>query len=245
VTSEPSTSCPLCNGSGWIRLGSGDLYSPCPEYMEAEVERRLKQAPRPIADALRGKKLMPGYRYSLPNIDANLTAGRRVAIEPSEYAMAHGFPLAAQKAVIEKLGGSPLLGYIFFGPTGTGKTFLLWALMQEAVYANRRAVYYTAGSLARLISSQRDDDAAELEIIRAPERWMGSPLHLYIDELDSIPSRDVVLRALFEIFSAAYDTGAVVLSVASNAGLKALENHIGSASMRRLLDLATPVKTSK
>ena len=245
MTSDPSTSCPLCNGSGWIRLGSGDLYSPCPEYMEAEVERILKQAPRPIANALRGRKLVPGYRYSLPNVNADLVASKRTAIEPSEYAMAHGFPLAAQKAALEKLGGNPLLGYVFFGPTGTGKTFLLWALMQEAIYANRRAVYYTAGNLARLISSQRDDDAADLEIIRAPERWMGSPLHLYIDELDSIPIRETVLRVLFEIFSAAYDTGAMVLSVASNAGLKALENHIGSASMRRLLDIATPIKTSK
>jgi len=181
----------------------------------------------------------------LPDIDQSLTASKRIEITPSRYVANHGFPLAAQEAVLRKLGANPLAGYFFCGPTGTAKTFLLWALLQEAVYANRRVIYCTAGQLARLMSSQRDEDTAEIEAIKAPELWMGSPVHIYIDELDSIPTRENTLRGLFEIISASYDTRLSVISGASNAAPKDLEKIIGSASMRRLRDITTIIKTSK
>lgn len=236
-----SPECSYCSGSGWIEASKQPrTLMPCPTMAEKTVAGFLNStAPKPIRDALIGRKLVPGFCYR--SLVTGPIRSARVRIDPSPYAESHGFPIKDQLAVLAEMGKHPFRGYAFYGPTGTGKTLLLFALAQEWVYAFSRVYYCTSSRLAAAID---DGDREYLGELPCPDPWMGRPSLVIIDEIDSIPRREAVLRFLFDLLSHCYNApDKCVVSIASNAPPKMLKSIIGDAAHRRIEDLCVYVNT--
>jgi DNA replication protein DnaC len=131
---------------------------------------------------------------------------------------------------------------VLCGPSGTGKTFFLEALGQQAVEAGMRVAWFTLEDLGTLIRSHRTDDS----VTRAVTRILRADL-VVVDDIGLLPVATDAAEGLYRVVDAAYEKRAVAIS--SNlhpAGFDELmPKTLATATVDRLLHHAHVCQTSR
>jgi hypothetical protein len=225
--------CKFCEGDGYTVKPEGG-YTRCDCFYRERMLKVMQAAPNPIRRALGEGRILPrqDYRGFPPML---LT---KTSIQPSAYAAAHGFSSGDQQKLFDQLSIDPLAGYGLYGPTGVGKTFLLWALVKEAAYGGQTVFVRSAGRLAQEARGTEIDDSSEHWIDQIQEFKRGT--HVFIDELDGTSTTEFSLRVLFELVSECWNrSDGLRLTIASNLAPKQLSEKIGPATVRRIEDLTS------
>jgi DNA replication protein DnaC len=127
------------------------------------------------------------------------------------------------------------------GPSGTGKTFFLEALGQQAVEAGMRVAWFRLEDLGVLIRAHRTDDS----VTRAVPRILRAEL-VVIDDIGLLPVATDAAEGLYRVVDAAYEKRSVAIS--SNlhpAGFDELmPKTLATATVDRLLHHAHVCQTS-
>jgi len=127
------------------------------------------------------------------------------------------------------------------GPAGTGKTFLLEALGQQAVEAGLHVAWFTLESLGVLVRRHRADDT----VTKAIARILRADI-VMIDDIGLLPVATDAAEGLYRLVDAAYEKRAVAVS--SNlhpAGFDELmPKTLATATVDRLLHHAHICQTS-
>ena len=93
------------------------------------------------------------------------------------------------------------------GPSGTGKTFLLEALGQQAVETGLRVAWFTLEDLGVLLRRHRADDT----VTKAVARILRAEL-VVIDDIGLLPVSHDAAEGLYRIVDAAYEKRSIALS---------------------------------
>lgn len=127
------------------------------------------------------------------------------------------------------------------GPSGTGKTFFLEALGQQAVEEGMRVAWFTLEDLGALIRSHRADDT----VTRAVARVLRADL-VVVDDIGLLAVATDAAEGLYRVVDAAYEKRAVAVS--SNlhpAGFDELmPKTLATATVDRLLHHAHVCQTT-
>jgi DNA replication protein DnaC len=127
------------------------------------------------------------------------------------------------------------------GPSGTGKTFLLEALGQQAVEAGMHVAWFTLESLGVLVRRHRADDT----VTKAIARILRAEL-VVVDDIGLLPVGSDAAEGLYRLVDAAYEKRSVAIS--SNlhpAGFDELmPKTLATATVDRLLHHAHLCQTS-
>ena len=113
---------------------------------------------------------------------------------------------------------------IFLGPPGVGKTHLSIALVMEALEAGYSAYFVTAHDLVADLGR-----AAQQNQMDARMRVYLSPKLLVIDEMGYLPLDAVGATLFFQLISARYERGSVILT--SNKSYGEWDSVLGDAVM--------------
>lgn len=127
------------------------------------------------------------------------------------------------------------------GPSGTGKTFLLEALGQQAVEAGMHVAWFTLESLGVLVRRHRADDT----VTKAIARILRADI-VVVDDIGLLPVGSDAAEGLYRLVDAAYEKRSIAVS--SNlhpAGLDELmPKTLATATVDRLLHHAHLCQTS-
>ena len=93
------------------------------------------------------------------------------------------------------------------GPSGTGKTFLLEALGQEAVEQGLRVAWFTLEDLGTLLRRHRADDS----VTKAIARVLRADL-VVCDDIGLLPVSQDAAEGLYRLVDAAYEKRSVAIS---------------------------------
>ena len=93
------------------------------------------------------------------------------------------------------------------GPAGTGKTFLLEALGQQAVEAGQHVAWFTLEALGVLVRRHRADDT----VTKAVTRVLRADL-VVIDDIGLLPVGPDAAEGLYRLVDAAYERRSVAVS---------------------------------
>lgn len=127
------------------------------------------------------------------------------------------------------------------GPSGTGKTFFLEALGQQAVEEGLKVAWFRLEDLGQLIRAHRTDDS----VTRAVTRVLRADL-VVIDDIGLLPVVTDAAEGLYRVVDAAYEKRSIAIS--SNlhpAGFDELmPKTLATATVDRLLHHAHICQTS-
>ena len=127
------------------------------------------------------------------------------------------------------------------GPSGTGKTFLLEALGQQAVQTGMRVAWFTLEQLGVLLRRHRADDT----VTKALTRVLRADL-VVVDDIGLLPVAGDAAEGLYRLVDAAYEKRSIALS--SNlhpSGFDELmPKTLATATVDRLLHHAHVCQTS-
>lgn len=130
---------------------------------------------------------------------------------------------------------------VLCGPSGTGKTFFLEALGQQAIEGGMRVAWFTLEDLGTLVRSHRADDT----ITRAVARILRSDL-VVIDDIGLLAVANDAAEGLYRVVDAAYEKRSIAVS--SNlhpAGFDELmPKTLATATVDRLLHHAHVCQTT-
>jgi DNA replication protein DnaC len=130
---------------------------------------------------------------------------------------------------------------VICGPAGTGKTFLLEALGQQAVHAGMNVAWFTLESLGVLVRRHRTDDT----VTKAIARILRADV-VVVDDIGLLPVGPDAAEGLYRLVDAAYEKRSVAIS--SNlhpAGFDELmPKTLATATVDRLLHHAHLCQTS-
>lgn len=130
---------------------------------------------------------------------------------------------------------------VLCGPSGTGKTFLLEALGQQAVEEGLKVYWFTLEDLGVLLRSHRADGT----VTKAIAKILRADL-IIVDDIGLLPVATDAAEGLYRLVDAAYEKRAIAIS--SNlhpAGFDELmPKTIATATVDRLLHHAHVCQTS-
>ena len=130
---------------------------------------------------------------------------------------------------------------VLCGPSGTGKTFLLEALGQQAVEQGLRVSWFTLEDLGALLRRHRADDT----VTKAIARVLRADL-IVVDDIGLLPVATDAAEGLYRLVDAAYEKRAVAIS--SNLHPAAFDElmpkTIATATVDRLLHHAHICQTN-
>jgi DNA replication protein DnaC len=130
---------------------------------------------------------------------------------------------------------------VICGPAGTGKTFLLEALGQQAVQAGMNVAWFTLESLGVLVRRHRADDT----VTKAIARILRADV-VVVDDIGLLPVGPDAAEGLYRLVDAAYEKRSIAIS--SNlhpAGFDELmPKTLATATVDRLLHHAHLCQTS-
>ena len=93
------------------------------------------------------------------------------------------------------------------GPSGTGKTFLLEALGQQAVEHGLKVAWFTLENLGVLLRRHRPDDT----VTKAIARVLRADL-VVVDDIGLLPVAQDAAEGLYRLVDAAYEKRSVAVS---------------------------------
>ena len=93
------------------------------------------------------------------------------------------------------------------GPAGTGKTFLLEALGQQAVAAGKHVAWFTLENLGVIVRRHRGDDS----VTKAITRILRADL-VVVDDIGLLPVAPDAAEGLYRLVDAGYEKRAIALS---------------------------------
>jgi DNA replication protein DnaC len=93
------------------------------------------------------------------------------------------------------------------GPSGTGKTFLLVALGQQAVEAGLKVAWFTLEDLGVLLRRHRADDTVSKAIARVLRADLA-----VVDDIGLLPVAQDAAEGLYRLVDAAYEKRSVAVS---------------------------------
>ncbi len=96
---------------------------------------------------------------------------------------------------------------VLCGPSGTGKTFLLEALGQQAVEAGLKVAWFTLEDLGVLLRRHRADDT----VSKAIARVLRADL-VVVDDIGLLPVATDAAEGLYRLVDAAYEKRSVAIS---------------------------------
>jgi DNA replication protein DnaC len=114
-------------------------------------------------------------------------------------------PTQAALRTLEWIGRHENL--VVCGPSGTGKTFLLEALGQAAVEADRHVAWFTLEGLGVLIRRHRADDS----LTKAITRILRADL-VIVDDIGLLPVGPDAAEGLYRLVDAAYERRSIAVS---------------------------------
>ena len=127
------------------------------------------------------------------------------------------------------------------GPSGTGKTFLLEALGQQAVEAGLKVAWFTLEDLGVLLRRHRADDTVSKAIARVLRADLA-----VVDDIGLLPVAEDAAEGLYRLVDAAYEKRSVAVS--SNLHLAAFDElmpkTLATATVDRLLHHAHVCQTA-
>jgi DNA replication protein DnaC len=130
---------------------------------------------------------------------------------------------------------------VICGPSGTGKTFLLEALGQQAVEAGLKVAWFTLEDLGVFVRRHRADDT----VTKALTRLLRADL-VVIDDIGLLPVGPDAAEGLYRLVDAAYEKRSVAIS--SNLHPAAFDElmpkTLATATVDRLLHHAHVCQTS-
>jgi DNA replication protein DnaC len=130
---------------------------------------------------------------------------------------------------------------VLCGPSGTGKTFLLEALGQQAVEAGLKVAWFTLEDLGVLLRRHRADDT----VSKAIARVLRADL-VVVDDIGLLPVAQDAAEGLYRLVDAAYEKRSVAVS--SNLHPAAFDElmpkTLATATVDRLLHHAHVCQTS-
>jgi DNA replication protein DnaC len=127
------------------------------------------------------------------------------------------------------------------GPSGTGKTFLLEALGQQAVESGLKVAWFTLEDLGALLRRHRADDT----VTKAIARVLRADL-VVVDDIGLLPVAQDAAEGLYRLVDAAYEKRSIAVS--SNLHPAAFDElmpkTLATATVDRLLHHAHVCQTS-
>lgn len=156
-------------------------------------------------EALMRQLKMPHARALAPEL---LATARSQRWEPTEVIKARlsSIPAPTQQALRTLEWNGRKENLVVCGPSGTGKTFFLEALGQQAVEAGLRVAWFTLEQLGALIRSHRSDDTVN----RAVARVLRA--ELVVVELGYLPIDTEVARLLFQMIADGYEKRSLTIT---------------------------------
>jgi DNA replication protein DnaC len=152
------------------------------------------------------------------------------------------FTISRQQEVIDNLKADPLRGHSFFGPSGMGKSRFLHCLLQEAIEASCKHIFFS--KMSALIRAMQDNEFKQLpeerwgelvnmdDVAQTPE---NEPYFIFIDEFDKVPITDSVYLKIFELIDFIYENQEKAkLFISSNLSLQAFIDVWGESVLRRI-----------
>jgi DNA replication protein DnaC len=129
---------------------------------------------------------------------------------------------------------------VFIGDVGLGKTHLAMALGKQACEAGHRVLFTTAVGMINTLAAAHATQRLQKEL-----RRYTRPALLVIDELGYLPIDKLGADLLFQIFSARYERGAILLTTNKTykhwSGIFNNDATLASAVLDRLLHHAQTV----
>jgi DNA replication protein DnaC len=96
---------------------------------------------------------------------------------------------------------------VLCGPSGTGKTFLLEALGQQAVEAGLKVAWFTLEDLGMLLRRHRADDTVSKAIARVLRADLVA-----VDDIGLLPVAQDAAEGLYRLVDAAYEKRSIAIS---------------------------------
>lgn len=157
--------------------------------------------------------------------------------------------MEVQEKILDIIRNKPLDGYLFHGPTGTGKTYLMWALYKEALFCGRKALFVTARSMITALRklefqhpNEQNNDIPDLVEPYMLRRNIWGPTHLFIDEWDKVSVTPYVRDLLLALIDhCASNPSSVVLCVATNSDKRDFCELYGEAIFRRISSVTNEI----
>jgi DNA replication protein DnaC len=116
-------------------------------------------------------------------------------------------PIATQEALRSLEWVRRRENLVVCGPSGTGKSFFLEALGQEAVENGLKVVWFTLEGLGELVRKSRADDS----VVRAVGRVLRADL-IVVDDIGLLPVSPDSAEGLYRLVDAAYERRSVAIS---------------------------------
>jgi len=127
------------------------------------------------------------------------------------------------------------------GPSGTGKTFLLEALGQQAVERGLKVAWFTLEQLGVLVSRHRADDS----VSKAIGRVLRADV-VMVDDVGLLPVAQDAAEGLYRLVDAAYEKRSIAISsnLHPSAFDELMPKTLATATVDRLLHHAHVCQTS-